>query len=33
MAVRHQIRQPDGFGGIVLPGTMAAYPWWPAGGL
>jgi hypothetical protein len=33
MAVRHQIRQPDGFEGIVLPGTMAAYPWWPAGGL
>lgn len=33
MAVRHQIRDPGGFEGIVLPGTMAAYPWWPVAGL
>ena len=33
MAVRHQIRDPDGFEGIVLPGTMAAYPWWPVDGM
>ncbi|MER7249764.1 DUF3800 domain-containing protein [Kribbella sp. NPDC000426] len=33
LAVRPQIRYPDGFEGIVLPGTMAAYPWWPVDGL
>lgn len=33
LAVRPQIRYPDGFEGTVLPGTMAAYPWWPEDGL
>jgi hypothetical protein len=32
IAVRHQIHTPGGFERIVLPGTMAAYRWWPIGG-
>lgn len=32
LAVRHQIRQPNGFQGIVLPATPGAYGWWPSGG-